>query len=199
METKRLATRKQCYAIYCLLHRDVRNDNLTIDEASEIIANALADKKKTSNSSVSNRKSLRNEFIDFFRNNMKEVVRYADEEFKIKSIISNDNLYMKEKKSYVMIGGSLGIVWFNYRKNNKLAQEIAELYCELCGRYDSTCFLNMFLSYYGKEAIRYYEKIGCPLQALFHQNLKIQIHLHDLAVRFAAERGVKMSIDYNDD
>ena len=198
MKDFRPATRKQTYAIYCLLKKDVRNENLSLEQASEMIKKALAEKNGTK--AIKEPKlSLRSEFISYFKKNMNKVIEVTEKELGIKSIVSNDNLYMKEKKNYAMFGGALGIVWFKYRKNNKIAKEINDLFLELCSSYDATCFLNIFLSYFDKGTINYFHKVGCPLEALFHQNLKIQLQLHHMAIEFAASKGVKMDMDYNDD
>jgi hypothetical protein len=100
----------------------------------------------------------------------------------------DDPTLTKNPKKYAFIGFGCGITYFTYRKNNLKAKEIAERANTLLRGKIS----NMFLARFTHEEQKYYKNIGCPLLAIFSQDINIQQTYYSMVVKWAEENGVKM-------
>ena len=54
-----------------------------------------------------------------------------------------------------------------------------------------TTFLKMFLKGFTAKEIKYFENVGCPLQAMYHQDIKITAAYEHAVARFMTKQGVK--------
>jgi hypothetical protein len=110
---------------------------------------------------------------------------------KIKSVVEEDKPNDPNRKRYAMIGFGCSISFFRYRKNNKKAKEIAEAGNKLIyGKIE-----DMFVAKFTKDEQKYYERIGCPLRAIFSQDENIQNKCHYMVVKFAETQGVNMDYE----
>lgn len=200
------ATSRQRWALYLITKKDYRDVELTKQEAADLIKE-LGDpnykKRKDSNcnkSKDSNCKkdkpartssTLASKLEEYMVDHFEEIWRACTESMGIKSIVEEDKSNGQNRKRFAMIGVGCSISYFKYRKNNKKAKEIAETGKKLIrGKIE-----DMFIARFTKDERKYYERIGCPLEAIFSQDENIQSQCYYLVVKFAETQGIKMDYE----
>lgn len=184
------ATSRQRWALYLITKEDYRNVELTKREAADLIKK-LGDpdykKDKPARTSSTIASKLEKYMVDHFE----EIWKACGESLKIKSVVEEDKPNDPNRKRYAMIGFGCSVSFFRYRKNNKKAKEIAEAGNKLIyGKIE-----DMFIARFTKDEQKYYERIGCPLRAIFSQDENIQRKCHYLVTKFAKENGIKMDYE----
>lgn len=181
------ATPRQRWALFCITKKDYRNEILSKEEAARLIKE-LGDPNYKKASKKDNGESLGDRLEKYLVDNFDKLFKACGESMKIKSIVEDDPSFTKNPKKYAFIGFGCGITYFTYRKNNLKAKEIAERAKTLLRGKIS----DMFLAKFTTEEQRYYENIGCPLLAIFSQDINIQQTYYSMVVQWAEENGVKM-------
>lgn len=180
------ATPRQRWALYCITKKDYRNEILSKEEAAKMIKE-LGDpnyKKKTT-------KSLSVELLDYLKEHFDEMFGKAVESLSLKSIVEDDDHVPEDKKKrYAFVGFGCGITYFTYRKNNKKAEEINKA----ANQYHYNEIEKMFLKKFTAKEIKYYEKIGCPLGAIWGQDQNMQLAYYHTVRDFAKSKGIEMNI-----
>ena len=192
------ATSRQRWALYLITKKDYRNVELTKQEAADLIKE-LGDpnykKSKDSNCNkgkpVRTSSTLASKLEEYMVDHFEEIWRACTESMGIKSIVEEDKSNGQNRKRFAMIGVGCSISYFKYRKNNKKAKEIAETAKKLIrGKIE-----DMFIARFTKDERKYYERIGCPLEAIFSQDGNIQSQCYYLVVKFAETQGIKMDYE----
>ena len=192
------ATSRQRWALYLITKKDYRNVELTKQEAADLIKE-LGDpnykKGKDSNCNkgkpVRTSSTLASKLEEYMVDHFEEIWRACTESMGIKSIVEEDKSNGQNRKRFAMIGVGCSISYFKYRKNNKKAKEIAETAKKLIrGKIE-----DMFIARFTKDERKYYERIGCPLEAIFSQDGNIQSQCYYLVVKFAETQGIKMDYE----
>ena len=106
--------------------------------------------------------SLGDRLEKYLVDNFDKLFKACGESMKIKSIVEDDPMYTKNPKKYA----------FKTLLRGKIS--------------------DMFLARFTPEEQRYYENIGCPLLAIFSQDINIQQTYYSMVVKWAEENGVKM-------
>ena len=200
------ATSRQRWALYLITKKDYRDVELTKQEAADLIKE-LGDpnykKSKDSNCKkdkdlnckkgkpVRTSSTLASKLEEYMVDHFEEIWRACTESMGIKSIVEEDKSNGQNRKRFAMIGVGCSISYFKYRKNNKKAKEIAETAKKLIrGKIE-----DMFIARFTKDERKYYERIGCPLEAIFSQDGNIQSQCYYLVVKFAETQGIKMDYE----
>lgn len=184
------ATSRQRWALYLITKEDYRNVELTKREAADLIKkfgdpDYKKDKPARTSSTIASK--LEKYMVDHFE----EIWKACGESLKIKSVVEEDKPNDPNRKRYAMIGFGCSVSFFRYRKNNKKAKEIAEAGNKLIyGKIE-----DMFVARFTKDEQKYYERIGCPLRAIFSQDENIQRKCYYLVTKFAKENGIKMDYE----
>lgn len=192
------ATSRQRWALYLITKKDYRDVELTKQEAADLIKE-LGDPnyKKSKDSNCKKDKpartssTLASKLEEYMVDHFEEIWRACTESMGIKSVVEEDNSNGPNRKRFAMIGVGCSISYFKYRKNNKRAKEIAETGKKLIrGKIE-----DMFIARFTKDERKYYERIGCPLEAIFSQDGNIQSQCYYLVVKFAETQGIKMDYE----
>jgi hypothetical protein len=188
---EKLATRRQLWAIYCLSKKDYRGQDLTRLDASNLIQR-LKDEKaanETQSAPKPKKTTLEKEFIDYMTDKMQAVINTAKEALQLKSVVADDPNYTDPKKckSYAMFGFGCGFTIIDFDKRSKVGKQIKEL----SSKHQMTTFLNMFLKAFTKQEIEYFQKVGCPLTALYYQDIRINGAYDRYVASFMENKGVK--------
>ena len=200
------ATSRQRWALYLITKKDYRDVELTKQEAADLIKE-LGDPnyKKSKDSNCKKSKdmdckkgkpartssTLASKLEEYMVDHFEEIWRACTESMGIKSIVEEDKSNGQNRKRFAMIGVGCSISYFKYRKNNKKAKEIAETGKKLIrGKIE-----DMFIARFTKDERKYYERIGCPLEAIFSQDGNIQSQCYYLVVKFAETQGIKMDYE----
>lgn len=192
------ATSRQRWALYLITKKDYRDVELTKQEAADLIkelgdpnykkgkdSNYKKDKPARTSSTLASK--LEEYMVDHFE----EIWKACTESMGIKSVVEEDKSNGQNRKRFAMIGVGCSISYFKYRKNNKRAKEIAETGKKLIrGKIE-----DMFIARFTKDERKYYERIGCPLEAIFSQDGNIQSQCYYLVVKFAETQGIKMDYE----
>ena len=179
------ATPRQLWALYCITKKDYRNSNLTKEEASKLISE-LGDKNYVG----STKKTLSEELLDYLIENFDEIFNSAIESLNYKSVVQADPKFSNDNRKFAFIGVGCGITYPVYRKNNKKLREIDEA----AHKYRANDILDVFMSKFTREEIKYYENIGCPLQAIWSQDQRMQLSYWSMVQSFAESKGLSMRI-----
>ena len=192
------ATSRQRWALYLITKKDYRDVELTKQEAADLIKE-LGDPnyKKGKDPSCKKGKpartssTLASKLEEYMVDHFEEIWKACTESMGIKSIVEEDNSNGPNRKRFAMIGVGCSVSYFKYRKNNKKAKEIAETGKKLIrGKIE-----DMFVARFTKDERKYYERIGCPLEAIFSQDANIQSQCHYMVVKFAETQGIKMDYE----
>lgn len=188
---ERPATRKQLWAIYCMSKVDYRGKDLTRLDASNLIQRLKAEKgtESTENAPKPKKKTLEKEFIEYMTDKMQGVINTAKEALQVKSVIETDPMFTDKKnmKSYAFFGFGCGITIIDFDKRSKVGKEIKEL----GSKHRMTTFLNMFLKAFTQKEINYYQSVGCPLSAIYYQDIRINGAYEHAVADFMEMKGVK--------
>lgn len=194
----RPASSRQLWALFCITKRDYRNDNLSYDEASELIKTlGKKDYVKKTNQKT---QSLEEQFIEFYKTNiMASVVESLKEAIGIESAVVEDTNYMKgsgkngEAKCYKMRGFGCSISYLDYDKRSKKAKELEEVFRSV--RFKKC--RDLVIDQFPKNLINQLEKEGTPIGALYCQDYDVNSTLFSGVVSFAKEvLNIKTRFDY---
>ena len=188
---EKLATRKQLWAIFCLSKKDYRGQDLTRLDASNLIQRLKAEKAANGAQTKTERKqTLESEFVEYMTEHMQDVIETAKDALQIKSVVEDDStIFTDEKKrnQYAFFGFGCGTTIIKYDKRSKVGKQIEEL----GSKHRRTTFLNMFLKAFTQKEIDYYNSVGCPLTALYWQDIRINGSYESAVVSFMEKKGVK--------
>lgn len=180
------ATPRQRWALYCITKKDYRNEILSKEEAAKLIKE-FGDpnyKRKTN-------KTLSEELLDYLKEHFDEIFNGAVESLSQKSVVEDDDHVPEDKKKrYAFVGFGCAITYFNYRKNNKRAEEINKA----ANQYHYNEIEKMFLRKFTAKERNYYKKIGCPLEAIWAQDQNMQLSYYHAVRDFAKSKGIEMEI-----
>lgn len=199
---ERPASKKQLWALYCLTKKDYRGQDLTMLDANKLIEQFNAtkvvskigvndsDRQKTKISVRSKKPTLEQEFISYMENEIKEIIATCKQAIQIKSVVEDDPSFFpnkKDRKQYAFFGFGCGFTIIDFDKRSKKGKLIKEL----SSKHHMTTFLKMFLKGFTKKEIKHFENVGCPLQALYYQDVRISSTYEHAVASFMRKQGVK--------
>jgi hypothetical protein len=120
---------------------------------------------------------------------MQGVIATAKEALQIKSVIETDPMFTdpKKMKQYAFFGFGCGISVINFDKRSKVGAQIKEL----GSKHRMSTFLKMFLKAFTAKEIKYFESVGCPLSAIYYQDIRINGAYEHAVASFMESKGVK--------
>lgn len=187
----RPATKKQLWALFTITKHDYRNENLTMQQASDLITSLKQSGKKAApKSAPKSVDKLETLFIEHMTDKIKGVIAVARDALKIKSVITDDPAFFpnrKNRQSFALFGFGCGITIIDFDKRSKKGKRIIEL----SQKHHMGKFLNMFLEGFTPKEIKQFEKVGCPLSALYYQDIRISAAYEHAVVEFMNKQGVK--------
>ena len=197
------ATRKQLFALYVASKKhgcthDYRGDNLTLKQASELLAkfNSVGNigvgvtTKAAKAPKVSKEKKLEKEFISYMSEKMEGIIATARQALKLKSVVEDDPMFFpnkKDRKQFAFFGFGCGISIIQYDKRSNIGKQIEEL----SRKHRMTTFLKMFLKGFSEKEINYMESVGFPLSAMYYQDYQIGRSYMGAVMSFMEMKGVK--------
>lgn len=187
---ERPATKKQLWALYCITKKDYRGQDLTMLDASNLLNRLNAEKVVAApKPKVEKKPTLEKEFISYMTERMQGVIETAKEALQVKSVVADDPDFTDPKKckSYAFFGFGCGFTIIDFDKRSKVGKEIKEL----SSKHQMTTFLNMFLKGFTKQQVEYFQKVGCPLTALYYQDIRINGEYDSAVASFMELKGVK--------
>ena len=176
------ASNRQLWALYCITKTDYRNKNISRDEANRLIKELGNPEYKKE---TKNQDSLKNEMIKYIKDNFGEIFTEVLNTLKARSTVSLD--MGGKTQTYNFIGFGCGFVWLEYDKRSKIGKEIDKISHDIHLNEG----LKLFLSQFTKNERKYYEKIGCPLEAIWQQDINIKESYYYLIAKFGMSKGVK--------
>lgn len=197
------ATKKQLWALFaasrkCGQRHDYRNDNLTMQQASDLLKSLNAkvevgqigvNAERRQPAVRTKKNTLEDEFIAYMTEEMQGVIEECRKALKIKSVVEDDPMFTPEnkRKQYAFFGSGCGFTIIDFDKRSKVGKEIKEM----SGRHHMTTLLNVFLKGFTQKEINYFKSVGCPLSALYYQDININsVYEHSVAA-FMRKKGVK--------
>ena len=186
--TNRPATKKQLWALFCITKKDHRNMGLTIESASAMLKELNAHKQTTAQAKPKTDK-LESEFLQYMSEKMQGIVSTARDALQVKSVVEDDPMFTdkNKQKQYAFFGFGCGMTIIDFDKRSKVGKQIKEL----GSKHRMSTFLNQFMSAFTPKERQYYESVGCPLSALYYQDIRIS-GAYDYAVAdFMEHKGVK--------
>ena len=178
------ATKRQRWALYCLTKQDFRTKVLDKEVASSLIKD-LMDKK---NAKPKKAVTVYEELRDYLKEHWDAIMKSAMPSMEKKSVVETE--WNGDVKRYAFIGAGCGITYLTHRKGNKKAEAIKEAANKI--HYKEA--LNWFMDKFTPEEQNYYERIGCPLGAIWTQDQNMQQAYYYAVLDFAKSKGVKMDV-----
>ena len=176
------ASPRQLWALYCITKTDYRDKNISREEASRLIKElGNSEYKKSAKSSV----SLKDEMLKYIEDNFSKIFAEVSRTLKARSTVSLE--ISGKTKTYNFIGFGCGFVWLKYDKRSKIGKEIDKIAHDIYRNEG----LKLFLSQFTKNERKYYEEIGCPLEAIWQQDMNIKESYYHLIAQFGISKGVK--------
>ena len=152
---------------------------LTIESASAMLKELNAHKQTTAQAKPKTDK-LESEFLQYMSEKMQG---------QVKSVVEDDPMFTdkNKQKQYAFFGFGCGMTIIDFDKRSKVGKQIKEL----GSKHRMSTFLNQFMSAFTPKERQYYESVGCPLSALYYQDIRIS-GAYDYAVAdFMEHKGVK--------
>lgn len=188
---ERPATKKQLWALYCITKKDYRGQDLTMLDASVLLSRL--NKQATTElyqkaRKASKEEKLEKEFIDYMTEKIQDVIAQCRKAMQVKSIVEDDtHIPENQRKRYAFVGFGCGFTIVNFDKRSNVGKQIKTL----ANKHRNTTFLRMFLKGFTTKEIKYFESIGCPLQALYNQDISINAKYEYAVAHFMEMKGVK--------
>lgn len=182
------ATARQRWALYCITKKDYRETMLSKEEAAELIKKLGTPNYKKKTNVKTNAKTIEDELGDYLYKHWDEVMKSAMPSMDKKGIVETE--YDGNVKRFAFIGVGCGITYLTHRKGNKKAEAIKAAANKLHHGLAQTWFLNCF----NEEQKKYYKKIGCPLEAIWQQDMNMQQAYYYKVLDFAKSKGVNMDV-----
>lgn len=180
------ATSRQLWALYCITKKDYRNENLTKDEAAKLIKELGDQNYKKSNKA----KSIKEQLLDFMKEKFDSIKLECAESLKCESELIDDPEFGGTGNIVGrFVGVGCGFTYLTYDKRSNKAKAIDEASREI--HYNEV--EKMWIDTFTPQQKAYYNKIGCPLEAIWSQDQGMQISYYSKVVEFANSIGVKMS------
>ena len=148
---------------------------LTIESASAMLKELNAHKQTTAQAKPKTDK-LESEFLQYMSEKMQGIVSTARDALQVKSVVEDDPMFTdkNKQKQYAFFGFGCGMTIIDFDKRHRMST-----------------FLNQFMSAFTPKERQYYESVGCPLSALYYQDIRIS-GAYDYAVAdFMEYKGVK--------
>lgn len=188
MNTKmKSATPRQLWALYCITKTDFRGKNLTYDEASALIKKLGNPEYRKADKAERKVVDLKTELLEYIKKEKLDgIIEDVKTALGIKSIVSNDTLYMKEEKHYHFRGFGCGFAWIEYDKRSKIGKAIEEASKDI-RREVREIIVNAFPMDLRKQL----EAEGTPLEAIVFQDITINSAFEQAVVDFMETKGVK--------
>lgn len=193
------ATKRQLWALFAASKKhgekhDYRNDNLTMKQASELLqqfnSKQVVNTTPTQKKAVKTKKNtLEQEFIDYMTKHFDEVIAVGKQACNMESVVTDDPLFTPENKrrSWAFVGFGCGISIIQFDKRSKVGKQIVEL----ARKHRFTTFQKMFLNAFTTEQKNYLKAIGCPLEAIYAQDVRIGSYFQGTVREFMELKGVK--------
>lgn len=176
------ASPRQLWALYCITKTDYRDKNISKDEAARLIKElGNPDYKKKTKLTV----TLKDEMIKYIEDNFEEIFNEVTNTLKQRSVVTMD--MGGKKQHYAFIGFGCGFVWLEYDKRSKLGKEIEETAKELYRNEVKKMFLDKFTT----NEQNYFTNIGCPLEAIWAQDMNIKESYYHIIAQFGMSKGIK--------
>ena len=184
------ATPRQRWALYCITGHDYRNEVMSKEKANELICE-LGDPNYKKARKVVQKKTIKDELLDYLKDNIEDIYQACLGEIGYKSIIEDDTHVPENKRQkWAFVGCGCGITWLKYRKSKK-AIEIDEA----ANNLRNNEILKMLINRLPKEDYNYLKSIGCPFEAVWSQMQNLQRKYYYYIVKFAEYKGIKMTIE----
>lgn len=181
------ATPRQLWALYCITKTDYRGKNLSYDEASALIKKLGNPEYRKADKIKRKVTDLKTELFNYIKTEkLAGIIEHVETALGIKAIVSNDPLYMKEKKQYCFRGFGCGFAWLEYDKRSKIAKSIEEAFKEIRGDVRE-----MIINSFDKKLCKQLEAEGTPIGAIVFQDITINSAIQQAVADFITSKGVK--------
>ena len=181
------ATPRQLWALYCITKTDYRGKNLSYDEASALIKKLGNPEYRKADKAERKVVDLKTELLEYIKKEKLDgIIEHVKTALGIKSIVSNDPLYMKEEKHYNFRGFGCGFAWLEYDKRSKIGKAIEEAFKDI--RMDVR---GMIVNAFPTDLHKQLEVEGTPLEAIVFQDITINSAINQAVADFMSSKGVK--------
>ncbi len=182
----KLASKRQLWALFCINKKDYRNENLTFEQASKMIAEANDNKPHVAKVKKSSIKD-----IILSQESIQKLTDCLIAQMGIQSIVMTDtSLLPDDGKRFLFFGGGCGFSYIRYDKRSKKAGAIIDEAKALKQTVDAKVRENL-----GKNVLDYLIKAGNPCQAHQFQNLAYADCFNSIITGYLNEQGIKCYID----
>lgn len=176
------ASPRQLWALYCITKNDYRDKNLSKDEAARLISEmGNPNYKKKSKGKT----TIKDELLDYIKDNFDDIFGEASKSLKLRSTVTMT--CDGKEKNYAFIGYGCGFTWLTYDKRSKIGKEIEQAAKEIRNKEVRDLFIKQFTN----TERKYFENIGCPLEAIWAQDMNIQCSYYHVVAQFGQSKGVK--------
>lgn len=181
------ATPRQLWALYCITKTDYRGKNLSYDEASALIKKLGNPEYRKADKAERKVVDLKTELLEYIKKEKLDgIIEQVKTALGIKSIVSNDTLYMKEEKHYHFRGFGCGFAWLEYDKRSKIGKAIEEAFKDI--RMEVR---ELIINSFPIDLRKQLEAEGTPLGAIVFQDITINSSINQAVADFMETKGVK--------
>lgn len=176
------ASPRQLWALYCITKTDYRNKNLSKEDAARLISEfGNPNYKRKTNKEI----SIKDELLNYIKDHFDEIFGEASKSLKLRSTITLEA--NGKSKNYAFVGYGCGFTWLTYDKRSRIGKEIEKAAKEIRNKE----VRNLFMKQFTKTEQNYYENIGCPLEAIWTQDINMQCSYYHIVAQFGQSKGVK--------
>ena len=181
------ATPRQLWALYCITKTDYRGKGLSYDEASSLIKKFGNPEYRKADKAEHKVVDLKTELLNYIKSEkLDAIIEHVKTALGIKSIVSNDTLYMKEEKHYHFRGFGCGFAWIEYDKRSKIGKAIEEASKDIRSEVRA-----MIVNAFPMDLRKQLEGEGTPIEAIVFQDITINSAYEQAVVDFMTSKGVK--------
>ena len=181
------ASKKQLWALFCIYHKDFRNQNLTKAEASELIKKGADENQRAPKG-----KNLDAQIREHIETVLKpKLDKEIEKAYGMQSVVGDADLegnLIPGRKRYKFFGSGCGFAWIKYDKRNKKLGEVIDKY------------IDIYNDEYKMKYAREYEKKfhEDEIGAVLCQDIIIQVRVKESALDFAKSIGINTKGAYVD-
>ena len=181
------ATPRQLWALYCITKTDYRGKGLSYDEASFLIKKFGNPEYHKADKIERKVVDLKTELLNYIKTEQLDgIIEHVKTALGIKSVVSNDPLYMKEEKHYHFRGFGCGFAWLEYDKRSKIGKAIEDAFKDIRGEVRE-----LIINSFPMDLRKQLESEGTPIEAIVFQDITLNSAIQQAVADFMTSKGVK--------
>lgn len=186
-----LATKKQLFALYCITGKDYRESDISMEDASKIIAES----QKTNPKSPKDMAEVEHDIYNHLLENHDRILDVFNKEMSIDSILTQEYYTVGKdgesehvKQNFAFFGSGCGISWVEFDRRSTICKRLFDSQEGGVHRKAIQRYKTYFINHLDRKVYDYFKSVGFSVEATMGQNMVINDFILNLVVKYLIDR-----------